>query len=90
MNAFVPVATKNASIINISTVAAHVPYIPGGSGYGISKLAGTRLFDYVANEYPDYFVLNLHPGVIETAMEANAATSGLNFPHDESRSTHIK
>jgi NAD(P)-dependent dehydrogenase (short-subunit alcohol dehydrogenase family) len=87
VSAFVPVAAKNASIINISTGVAHIPYVPGGSGYTISKLAGTRLFDYVAKEYPDFFVLNVHPGVIKTAMDAKTVAAGINFPHDTSKST---
>lgn len=89
MNAFVPVAAKNASIINISTLAAHLPYVPGGSSYAISKLAGTRLFDYVANEYPEFFVLSLHPGVIETAMQAKAAAGGVKLPRDGSKSSLV-
>jgi NAD(P)-dependent dehydrogenase (short-subunit alcohol dehydrogenase family) len=89
VSAFVPVASKSASIINISTAAAHLPYVPGGSGYTISKLAGTRLFDYVAKEYPGFFVLNVHPGVIETAMDAKTVAAGINFPHDTSKLIQI-
>ena len=58
VSAFVSVGTKSVSI-NISTAAANLPYVPGGSGYTISKLSGTRLFDYVAKEYPEFFVLNV-------------------------------
>jgi NAD(P)-dependent dehydrogenase (short-subunit alcohol dehydrogenase family) len=79
------VASKNASIINISTAVSHMPYVPSGSGYAISKLAGTRVFDYVAHEYPEFFVLSLHPGVIETAMDAKTVAAGINFPHDTSK-----
>lgn len=85
INAFVSVAAKNASIINLTTAVSHMPYVPSGSGYAISKLAGTRLFDYFANEYPDFFVLSMHPGVIETQMETKTAAAGLVFPHDTSK-----
>jgi NAD(P)-dependent dehydrogenase (short-subunit alcohol dehydrogenase family) len=85
ISSFVLVASKNASIINISTAVSHMPYIPSGSGYAISKLAGTRVFDYAAHEYPEFFVLSLHPGVIETAMDVKTVAAGINFPHDTSK-----
>jgi NAD(P)-dependent dehydrogenase (short-subunit alcohol dehydrogenase family) len=85
ISSFVPVASKNASIINISTAVAHMPYAPGVSGYAVSKLAGTRVFDYAAHEYPEFFVLSVHPGVIETAMNAKAVAAGMNYPHDTSK-----
>lgn len=84
--AFVPFASKNASIINISTAVSHLPYFRGGSGYAVSKLAGTRVFDYASHEYPELFVLNVHPGVIETAMDAKTVAAGIYFPHDTSKS----
>jgi NAD(P)-dependent dehydrogenase (short-subunit alcohol dehydrogenase family) len=62
VNAFIPVATKGASIISISTVLAHLPHMPGYSSYHTSKLAAAKLFDYVHYENPDLFVLNIHPG----------------------------
>lgn len=85
LTSFLLFASPNASIINISTAVSHMPYVPGGSGYAVSKLAGTRVFDYAAHEYPDMFVLSVHPGVIETAMDAKTVAAGINFPHDTSK-----
>ena len=85
INAFVPVAAKNASVINMTTAVSHMPYVPAGSGYAISKLAGTRLWDYFAGEYPEMFVLSMHPGVIETQMDVKTAAAGIVFPHDTSK-----
>jgi NAD(P)-dependent dehydrogenase (short-subunit alcohol dehydrogenase family) len=90
LSAFVPFASKNASIINVSTAVTQMPYVPGGSGYAISKLAGTRVFDYAAHEYPELFVLNVHPGVIETAMDAKTVAAGIHFPHDTSKSLFLE
>jgi NAD(P)-dependent dehydrogenase (short-subunit alcohol dehydrogenase family) len=61
---FVPHAAKNATVIDISTGIVQLPYVPGYSGYHTSKLVAAKLFDYVHREYPDFFVLNVHPGVI--------------------------
>ena len=66
VNALISVATKGASIISISTVLAHLPHMPGHSSYHTSKF-----FDYVHYENPDLFVLNIHPGAIDTAMNKN-------------------
>jgi len=30
-------------------------------------------------------VLSVHPGVIETAMDAKTVAAGINFPHDKSK-----
>jgi NAD(P)-dependent dehydrogenase (short-subunit alcohol dehydrogenase family) len=85
LTSFVPFASKDASITNISTAVPHMPYVPGGSSYAVSKLAGTRVFDYAAKEYPEFFVLGVHSGVIETAMDAKTVAAGINFPHDTSK-----
>jgi NAD(P)-dependent dehydrogenase (short-subunit alcohol dehydrogenase family) len=71
VNALISVATKGAPIISISTVLAHLPHMPGYSSYHTSKLAAAKLFDYVHYENPDLFVLNIHPGAIDTAMNKN-------------------
>lgn len=76
---------KNASMVNISTAVSHMPYVPSGSGYAISKMAGNESLYYVAHEYPRFFVLSLHPGIIETAMDAKTVAAGINFPHNNKR-----
>lgn len=70
VTAFVTIAAANAAIINISTGITHLSYLPGYSGYHTSKLAAAKFFDYIHNEYPEFFVLNIHPGVIKTASKS--------------------
>jgi NAD(P)-dependent dehydrogenase (short-subunit alcohol dehydrogenase family) len=83
VNAFIPVATKGASIISISTVLAHLPHIPGYSSYHTSKLAAAKLFDYVHYENPDLFALKIHPGAIDTAMNKKSLAAGNQLPLDQ-------
>ncbi|KAI0288736.1 hypothetical protein BC826DRAFT_656203 [Russula brevipes] len=47
------------------------------SDYGTSKFALGRLIEFAALEHPDLRVFALHPGVIETALFAEAELSGL-------------
>lgn len=70
--AFVKVAAPNATLINISSGAAHIPYIPGYSGYSASKLAFWRIMEYFQQENPELRVFNLQPGRIETDMSRKA------------------
>jgi NAD(P)-dependent dehydrogenase (short-subunit alcohol dehydrogenase family) len=77
------VATKGASIISISTVLAHLPHMPGYSSYHTLKLAAAKLFDYVHYENPDLFVLNIHPGAIDTAMNKKSLAAGNQLPLDQ-------
>ncbi|KAK0106012.1 hypothetical protein ONS95_004519 [Cadophora gregata] len=69
VTAFVPVAASDAAIISISTGITHLKYLPGYSGYHTSKLAAAKFFEYVHHEFPQFFVLNVHPGVIMTASK---------------------
>lgn len=50
-----------------------------------SKLAAAKFFEYIHYEHPDLFVLNVHPGVIQTGMAAKAQEGGTNMPFDESK-----
>lgn len=85
LTAFFPVAAKGASIIHISTGMTHFSHVPGHSGYHTSKLAAVKLFDYVHFEYPDLFVVNVHPGVFATDMGQKSMKSGASFPLDQSK-----
>lgn len=72
------------TILHVTTAAAHVPAIPSMSGYAVSKLAGLKFFEYVAAEYPQVRVMNVHPGAMNTAMGAKASNAGLKVPMDDS------
>ena len=67
-------------LINVSTAAMHAVVMPGGSSYSASKAAVVRLMDFVAVENPSVRVVNLHPGVVATEMNAK---SGMKMPTDD-------
>lgn len=67
-------------IVNVSTGVAHIPAIPGGSGYGTSKNAGVRFLEFVAAEEEGVRVVNVHPGVVETEMYVK---SEMVLPNDD-------
>ena len=71
--AFLKVATPNATVINIISAAAHVSYVPGFSGYGAAKVASTRIMEYLQHEEHGLRVFNLHPGTIPTDMAKKVA-----------------
>lgn len=71
IKAFLPVASQTASVLNVTAGAVHVPYLPGFSGYAVSKLAAAKMFDYLRRENPHLFVLNFHPGLIKTGISGN-------------------
>ena len=85
IRAFLPHAAKDAAILNISTGVVHLPYLEKASGYHTSKLAAAKMFDYVRVEHPGFFVLNIHPGVISTAMDDKNEASRDALPHDDSK-----
>lgn len=75
-----------AKIIHTSTGAAQVE-MPLNTVYSLGKAAGAKLLQHVALEHPDIFVLNYHPGIIETEMierERNKSGYDLN-PKDDSK-----
>jgi len=75
--AFLRHAATDAVLINNSTGLAHSEPFPGFSGYASSKLAGTKLFDYVQAENPGIRVVNLQPGIVETAMNIKSEMPAL-------------
>ena len=61
-------AAASATLITTTSGAAHIPYIPGYSGYSASKLAVVKVMGYVQDENPSLDVYNLQPGRIESDM----------------------
>jgi NAD(P)-dependent dehydrogenase (short-subunit alcohol dehydrogenase family) len=79
--AFLKFAQPGATLINVSSGAAHVPYIPDFSGYSAAKLAAAKLMEYVQHENSGLRVFNFQPGFVETNM---AKKSELSVPlYDE-------
>jgi NADP-dependent 3-hydroxy acid dehydrogenase YdfG len=72
VQAFLPLAAANATVINISAGMAHLQYYPVRSAYHASKLAAIKIFDYLHHENPQLFVLNVHPGVLMTGLGGDA------------------
>ncbi len=82
VKAFLPVASSTAAVLNVTAGAAHVPFLPGFGAYSTSKLAALKIFGYLHHEHPDFFVLNFHPGLIETGIVGNP--NALNFDSGKS------
>jgi NAD(P)-dependent dehydrogenase (short-subunit alcohol dehydrogenase family) len=70
---FLKIAAPGATLINMSSGAAHIPYIPEYSGYSAAKLAAAKITEYVHHENPHLRVFNLQPGTVETNMARKAA-----------------
>ena len=75
IQAFIPVATSDAMIFNISSGIGHFAPMPGMSSYAASKAAGIKMIDYLAAENPDLHFVDIQPGVVST--EINEGTNVL-------------
>lgn len=61
------------TVIFVSSAAASLT-LPGGSGYGISKLANARQAEFLHAEYDGVRAFSIHPGLVPTQMGIDAAT----------------
>ena len=70
VTAFVAKARKDATIINISSGMVHLPAsFRTRFSYSSTKLAGSKIMDFVQAENPSLHVVEIHPGqVTETEM----------------------
>ncbi|KAF3765748.1 NAD(P)-binding protein [Cryphonectria parasitica EP155] len=74
---FIKHAAEGACILHISTCVAHMPPLePGVSGYAASKMAATKLFDYLALENPGLHIVNIQPGLIQSEMSRKSGHPG--------------
>ncbi|KAH8650553.1 hypothetical protein BGZ60DRAFT_534211 [Tricladium varicosporioides] len=81
-SAFVANAATDAAIINVSTAIAHLPPFPGFASYAATKLAGTKILEYVAGENPGMHVVDMHPGQVrETEMARKVPNSSSQADH---------
>lgn len=100
VQAFIPLAAPGAKLFNISTCLAHLaPVAPVQDvfAYAVTKLASTRMFDFVAAENPQMHVVNVHPGITDTEINADTDIEGLDegilgTPHtpDSSLGYHLQ
>ncbi|KAJ2982510.1 hypothetical protein NQ176_g1338 [Zarea fungicola] len=71
-------ASPKAFVLNITSAIAHMPAIPAGvSAYASSKAGSTKLFDYIAAEYPQYHVVNIQPGVVASDVNRKSKIAAL-------------
>ena len=69
--AFLRHATKEEpTIINTTSGAAVIDFVPGLSAYGVSKAATLKMFSYLWHEKRDIGlkIFHIHPGVVPSAM----------------------
>ncbi len=68
------------TVINLPSGAAHLPYAPSAAAYGISKLANSKIIEYVHHENPSWNVFNMQPGVVATDLAREAGRKAPDSP----------
>jgi NAD(P)-dependent dehydrogenase (short-subunit alcohol dehydrogenase family) len=81
--AFIAMAKSDATIINVSTAMAHLPgsFRHGFSSYAATKLAGSKIIDYLQAENPALHVVEIHPGQVTETDMARKLGEQLVLPH---------
>jgi NAD(P)-dependent dehydrogenase (short-subunit alcohol dehydrogenase family) len=80
VQAFIPMPAPGAKLFNISSCFAHLaPVAPleGVFAYAVTKLASSKMFDFVAAENPELHIVNVHPGITNAEINANTDVKGL-------------
>lgn len=76
-------AMPEAVVINLSSILAHYGvrrgYCTGHSGYSASKLAITKALDIIQEEQPLVRIVNIHPGLILTAMSQKIGNTAVSI-----------
>lgn len=81
MKTFLPLLAETAKkesttvdVVNLTTIGANIT-VPGSSAYGISKLAISRLTEFVTIEYGDQGIncFAVHPGGVPTTLAKGIA-----------------
>jgi NAD(P)-dependent dehydrogenase (short-subunit alcohol dehydrogenase family) len=85
--AFLPHGNPKASLVSVSSGIVHLPAaeIEGISSYSVSKLAGVKLAEFIAADFPNIQVVTIHPGVVATAMNEKSGLTDL--PLDDGKIT---
>ncbi|KAJ4340194.1 hypothetical protein N0V95_007575 [Ascochyta clinopodiicola] len=81
---FIPTAKSAAALYAITAGAFVMPpaYTPGLSGYLSSKVAQSKVLEFVAAENPNLFVSTIHPGMIETDVFRSSGADPKQLPMD--------
>jgi NAD(P)-dependent dehydrogenase (short-subunit alcohol dehydrogenase family) len=77
-SAFYKNMAPGGTLVNVSSAAAHFPYVPNHAPYSASKTATAFLMQYMDTENGDKVrIFNLHPGVIATSMTEKSKVENL-------------
>lgn len=86
LHAFLPTANAtHAAVLAVTTGTTALPatMVPGLSAYMSSKLAQTKLIEFVAAEHPNLFAAAVHPGMIETNIFTRSGAKAESLPMDK-------
>ncbi len=77
VQAMLPLLAHKAKVFNISSCIAHVSLMPRYWAYAASKIANTKMFDYLQAENSNLHVVNVHPGIVNTDINASTEHEGV-------------
>ncbi|TDZ59747.1 Short chain dehydrogenase citE [Colletotrichum trifolii] len=82
---FLPTANPSRAVfvaLTTGTTAMPASVLPGLSPYIVSKLAQTKVVEFLAAENPNLFAATLHPGIVETAIFTKSGAKAEALPMD--------
>ncbi|KAF4469140.1 hypothetical protein FALBO_3963 [Fusarium albosuccineum] len=68
IQSFASVLAPNAHVFNTSSGIAHISPVPEMWAYATTKAAVIKVFDYLQEQYPEWHVVQIQPGVIATDL----------------------
>lgn len=71
-----PLLAPKAKVLHISSGIAHMYHMPGSWAYAATKIANTKMFEYLQDENPDLFIVNVQPGVVNTEINVGTPRDG--------------
>jgi NAD(P)-dependent dehydrogenase (short-subunit alcohol dehydrogenase family) len=83
VQAMLPLLASEAKVFNISSCIAHISLMPGYWAYAATKLANTKMFEYLQAENQKLHVVNVHPGVVNTDINAATEQAGVGVDHSK-------
>lgn len=86
--AFIPTADpQHAALLGLTTGVTPMPaaYLARLSAYVSSKLAKTKVYEYLAAENPGIFIATVHPGFVLTDIFSTTGANPNEVPMDEKR-----
>jgi NAD(P)-dependent dehydrogenase (short-subunit alcohol dehydrogenase family) len=83
VQAALPLLAANAAVFNISSCIAHAAQMPGCWAYAASKMASAKMFEYLGAENRGLRVVNVHPGIVDTEINAGGEMDGVGVDNGE-------